>query len=266
MKLPIFLLAILSATAFAAERPPEKVVAASDLPPKQNLHIFLLMGQSNMAGRGAVDAESQPDNPRILVFNRGGKWALAADPLHWDKPAAGAGIGLSFAKAMADAAPDATIGLVPCAVGGTPLSRWQKEGDLYKAAMVRAKAAAETGTLKGVLWHQGEADSKEELAATYGKRFEQMVKDLRAELGTNDLPVVAGELGEFFVAKSGANAQAVNDALHAVAASLPRVACVDAKGLMHKGDTTHFDTAALREFGRRYAKAMQALNAKTAKP
>src|SRR5690348_16838983 len=66
--------------------------------------IYLLMGQSNMAGRGKVEAEDQPNDPRLLVFDRDGKWATAAEPLHWDKPKiAGVGPGLAFAKAMAAA-------------------------------------------------------------------------------------------------------------------------------------------------------------------
>lgn len=267
MKFPLFLLSISIAATFAAERPAEKLVAPADLPAKEKFHLYLLIGQSNMAGRGKVDAESQPNDPRLLVFNREGKWAVAADPLHWDKPSAGVGLGLAFAKAMAAAQPGVTIGLIPCAVGGTPLKRWQKGGDLYEVAVARAKAASASGTLAGALWHQGESDSgKADTASSYRERFEQMLKDLRADLGAKDLSVVAGELGEFHVKRVGANSQAINDALHAVAAALPRTACVDAKELKHGGDNLHFDAASLREFGRRYAKAMLALSVLQSKP
>ena len=51
------------------------------------------------------------------------------------------------------------IALVPCAVGGTPIRRWCRGGDLYKKMLARAKIAAEAGVLKGILWHQGEGDS-----------------------------------------------------------------------------------------------------------
>ena len=71
----------------------------------------------------------------------------------------GVGPGLSFAKAMAGNDETVTIGLIPCAVGGTPLSRWESDGDLYKYAIARAKAAMKDGTIKGVLWHQGEIDA-----------------------------------------------------------------------------------------------------------
>ena len=43
----------------------------------------------------------------------------AVEPLHFDKPKiVGVGLGLAFGKAMAEAEPDVTIGLIPCAVGG----------------------------------------------------------------------------------------------------------------------------------------------------
>lgn len=259
-----FLLAILSPAVLAQERTPAKLVAPGDLPAKQNFQLYILMGQSNMAGRGKVDAESQPNNPRLLVLNRDGKWAVAADPLHWDKPIAGVGLGLAFARAMAEAQPGVTIGLIPCAVGGTPLSRWQKGADLYEAAVARAKAAAASGTLKGVLWHQGESDAgNTKTASTYRRRFYQMVANLRADLGIKDLAVVAGQLGEFFVRRVGVNAGEVNLAFSLASMDLLQLYWVSAEGLKHGGDNLHFDAASLREFGRRYAKVL--LDAKPAK-
>ena len=105
---------------------------------------------------------------------------------------------------MAERDPAVTIGLIPCAVGGTPLSRWQKGGDLYADAVGRAKLAMEVGTLKGVIWHQGENDAaEEERAKSYGDRLAGAVRDLRIDLGTPELLFVAGQLGEFLYARSG---------------------------------------------------------------
>lgn len=56
--------------------------------------------------------------------------------------------------------PALKIGLVPTAVGGTALRRWIKGGDLYEQAVARARVAAQTGVIRGVLWHQGESDAK----------------------------------------------------------------------------------------------------------
>lgn len=92
--------------------------------------IYLLIGQSNMAGRGGLDEAHTPIHPREKMFTEWNQWAPAVEPLHSDRKGAGAGLGASFARAMAELRPEVAIGLVPCAVGGTPLFRWQKGGDL----------------------------------------------------------------------------------------------------------------------------------------
>lgn len=234
------------------------------LPAKEKLHLYLLIGQSNMAGRGVMDEAAKQPHPRVLKFTKENIWAPATDPLHFDKPNAGVGLGSSFARAMAEANPDATIGLIPCAVGGTPLSRWVKGGDLYAQALQRTKASLKDGTLKGILWHQGEADlSTERLATTYGERLAQMVKDLRADLGAGDVPFVAGKLGEFLKRPDNdgkpSHRPLVNEQIGAITNSVPKAAAVESTGLQHKGDVVHFDTPSLREFGNRYAEAMKKL-------
>lgn len=240
-----------------------KVAAA--MPPKEKLHLYLLIGQSNMAGRGVMDDAQSVSRLRILKFSPRNAWTPGTEPLHTDKPSiAGAGLGMSFARAMADADPTVTIGLIPCAVGGTPLQRWQKGGDLYQQALQRARLAMKHGTLKGILWHQGEADSsKEEEARSYGARLTQMISDLRTDLGAGQSPFVAGKLGEFLATASKDGRPSfwpvVNEQLAALPKLSPRTAVVESTGLRHKGDGVHFDTGSLRELGRRYAAAMARL-------
>jgi Carbohydrate esterase, sialic acid-specific acetylesterase len=253
----------LCATAASAAEPVK-------LPPKEKLHLYLLIGQSNMAGRGVVEAQDKVPHPRILMFTKESDWAPATDPLHFDKAVAGVGLGSSFARVMAEASPDATIGLIPCAVGGTPLARWLKGGDLYQQALVRARLALKGGTLKGILWHQGEGDSgNENLASSYGERLAKMVADLRADLGAGEIPFVAGKLGGFLkrADKSGKPSHwpLVNELIAALPKSVPNTASVESTGLNHKGDTLHFDSPSLREFGKRYADAMKQLQPKPAK-
>jgi hypothetical protein len=229
---------------------------AADLPPKGRFHLYLLIGQSNMAGRGKISPEYAVSNERILKFTKENTWAPATEPLHFDKPVAGTGLGMSFARTMADATPGVTIGLIPCAVGGTPLERWGKGGDLYKHALDRAKLAMKDGTLKGILWHQGESDSAEEKARTYSERLAGMVADLRADLGAGEVPFVAGKLGEFL------KRTLINEQIASIPQRVPRGAVVESNGLKDKGDKLHFDTPSLREFGKRYADAMQRLQRK----
>lgn len=253
------------ACAFSAFAADNSVPAA--LPAKKKFHLYLLIGQSNMAGRGALDAEAKSPPARVLKFTQEKTWAPAVEPLHFDKTIAGVGLGSSFARAMAEANPEATIGLIPCAVGGTPLSRWVKGGDLYAQALERAKAALKDGELKGVLWHQGESDSgNEQLANSYAARLAQMVKDLRADLAVTDTPFVAGKLGEYLARQSKDGKPSfwptVNEQLASLPKLLPHSAVVESTGLKHKGDVVHFDTPSLREFGRRYAIAMKTLQAR----
>lgn len=238
---------------------------ATKLPPKEKLHLYLLIGQSNMAGRGVLDTEKRISRTRVLKFSPNNKWAFGMEPLHHDKPAAvGAGLGMSFAREMADASPGATIGLIPCAVGGTPLERWEKGGDLYLQALERARLAMKDGTLKGILWHQGEGDSGNEAKSkSYADRFAKMIGDLRADLGAGEVPLVAGKLGEFLALESKEKTPVywplVNEQLASIPARVPKTAVVESTGLKDKGDKVHFDTPSLRTFGERYAEAMKLL-------
>ncbi|HMR19012.1 MAG TPA: sialate O-acetylesterase, partial [Sphingobacterium sp.] len=126
-------------------------------------HIYLLMGQSNMAGRGVLTEEYlNTQHPRVLMLDKAHQWVPARHPIHFDKPkVAGVGPGLSFAEEMATAYPRDTIALVPCAVGGTAISRWEpgaydKATDThpYDDALNRIRAAQKKGVIKGIIWMQ----------------------------------------------------------------------------------------------------------------
>ena len=232
-----------------------------ELPAKDKFHLFLLVGQSNMAGRGKVEAEDKVPHPRVLMLNKAGEWVPAVDPLHFDKSSAGTGLGKTFGMQIAEANPGITVGLIPCAVGGSPIDSW-KPGEFYKAtnshpwddAMKRAKLAIEKGMLKGILWHQGESDSNEKQAPEYGLKLQNLVKAFRAELGA-DLPFLVGQLGQYEDIPWAEPRKIVDQAHQNLAKELPRVAFVSSTGFKHKGDKVHFDSAGMREFGKRYAEA-----------
>jgi hypothetical protein len=235
---------------------------SATLPAKENFHVYLLLGQSNMAGRDTRGLAGQVDNPRILALDPDGRWVVARDPIHVKigRPEPGAGPGIPFALAMLETTPDASIGLVPCAVGGSPLRRWVKGGDLYAQAFARAQTASATGTLRGVLWHQGESDSdKQDAAETYEARLAHMFADLRHDLGRPDLPIVVGQLGEFLTKDNHPHVDTVRAALRRVPATVPLVGFADSAGLGHKGDKLHFNAEAAKELGIRFARAMTGL-------
>ena len=150
---------LIAGAAQAAEPAQEDVV---EPPPPERFHVFLLAGQSNMAGRGEVADEDRRGDPRILVRGADGHWRVAREPLHWDKPqAAGVGPGLAFARELLGTLPaDAVVGLVPAAYGGTKIEAWQKGAPadvawpngrgLYEQAVESARAAARDGSLRAV--------------------------------------------------------------------------------------------------------------------
>ncbi|WP_081886370.1 sialate O-acetylesterase [Haloferula sp. BvORR071] len=233
-------------------------------PARESFDIYLLMGQSNMVGRDTQGMEAQVENPQVLSLGADGQWRIARDPIHEKvgRIECGVGPGISFALEMLKAEPKKNIGLVPCAVGGTPLKRWVKGGDLYEQAVARARLAAKDGVIRGVLWHQGESDSDDaKHAESYEARLTGMFRDLRADLGQPDLPVVVGQLGDFLALQPDKHpyVETVRAAIHQIPAVLPHSAYADSAGLADKGDKLHFSAGAQKEFGIRFAHAMQAL-------
>ena len=229
-----------------------------DQPPR--LQLFLLIGQSNMAGRGRPEAADQQPQPRIWMLTKELSWVPARDPMHFDKPAViGVGPGFGFAKRLADAYPDINIGLIPCAVGGSGIDDWQP-GSYYEPthsypyddALRRARKALENGQLAGFLWHQGESDSEPGKAAVYDQKLTELVQRFRKELNAPRVPFVVGTLGDFVVNRNP-NARTVNEALQRATQHISNSYCVVSAGLTDKGDSTHFDTRSARTLGRRYA-------------
>lgn len=220
--------------------------------------IFLLIGQSNMAGRGLCTDVPALSNPRIFMW-RDDAWQKAEEPLHRDKAAAGIGLAMSFAHDLVDDPGFAEIGLLPCAVGGTPLQRWQPEGDLYQHAVNTTHRVLDSGYLAGILWHQGENDANnQEAAQSYLSRIRVTFQQLRQDLNASRVPLLIGELGPFLQHNDRQpHFQQVNDALRQVAAELSPAAFVSAEGLEDNGDHLHFNAPSLREFGHRYATAFR---------
>jgi Carbohydrate esterase, sialic acid-specific acetylesterase len=230
--------------------------------PGGELHLYLLIGQSNMAGRGRVAEEDRTPHPRVLVLDRKDKWVPAVDPLHFDKPIAGVGPGLAFGKAMAEADRTVRIGLIPCAAGGSPIEVWKKgafweqtRSKPYDEMLRRVAVAGRRGRLRGILWHQGESDSEEEAAKLYAARLTDLVARLRRDLEAPEVPFLIGGLSTPLRATSEP-ARTVDRALRQFAARDAHSAYVDSEGLTLLPDHIHFDAVSARELGRRYARAL----------
>jgi hypothetical protein len=232
------------------------------LPPKDQFHLFLLVGQSNMAGRGTVAEQDTKPHPRVWMLSKDGQWVPAVDPMHFDKPSAGVGPGRTFGQIIAEANPGVTIGLIPCAVGGSPIDSW-KPGAFYPPTKShpwddtakRVALAMPAGTVKAILWHQGESDCKPELASAYAPKLHDLVKRFRELLRAPDVPFIAGQMGKFDEVPWTPEIVTVDQVHRDLPRNVPHAAFITAEGLKHKGDKIHFDAASCRELGKRYAEA-----------
>jgi len=234
--------------------------------PDPNFHLYLLIGQSNMAGRGQMNAEYRNQfHSNVLMLNKNDEWEAAAHPLHFDKPKmAGVGPGLAFGIEMAKAKPTVKIGLIPCAVGGTAIESWEPSAMdrvtkkyPYDDAIARLRIAMESGVVKGVIWHQGEANSTPERSPDYLKNLELLILRLRKITKDKNLPFVAGELGQY-----RDRYKLINDKLKLLPETVRNTAVASSEGLTHKGDNTHFDAASATELGKRFAAQMILLQEK----
>lgn len=228
--------------------------------PDPDFHLYLLIGQSNMAGRGPLTAEySSQSHLNVFMLNKDNEWVAAANPLHFDKPKiAAVGPGLTFGIEMAKANPSVKVGLIPCAVGGTAIESWEPSAMdpvtkkyPYDDAVARLRTAMQKGVIKGIIWHQGEANSTPERSLEYLNKLESLIKRLRKIAGNENLPFVAGELGQY-----RDKYKLINDQLKLLPEKVRNTALASSEGLTHKGDNTHFDAASAAELGNRFAAKM----------
>ncbi len=215
-----------------------------------------------MAGRGKVESEDTITHPRVWMLNKNNQWVPAKKPVQFDKPdVVGVGPGLSFGKAMAEKNPDVIIALIPAAVGGSSIDVWKKgafhantNSYPYDDAIKRATYAKSFGSLKGILWHQGESDCKADKVDGYEKKLMQFINTLHIDLKAHQLPLAMGMMGDFLLIKNE-YAKRINEAISEVAHQYKTINVVSAAGLTHGGDYLHFDAYSARELGKRYAEA-----------
>src|SRR5215213_660852 len=65
---------------------PKKVDISTDTMNKQNMWVFILAGQSNMAGRGFVEPEDTIPDRRLLTIDKNEQLIIAKEPLHFYEP------------------------------------------------------------------------------------------------------------------------------------------------------------------------------------
>lgn len=233
----------------------------SRLPSKENFHIFILAGQSNMAGRGFVQPEDTVANHRILTMNKDNQWEYAKEPLHYYEPErAGLDCGMSFAQKMvAKSGKNVVIGLLPCAIGGSSIGQWLNDSTyrgvtLYSNLLKRIHEAQQYGIIKGMLWHQGESNANEKGFKNFKTNAIQFFNNLRTDTDMANLPIYAGTIGSFLRKQEFPLASNINATLNELPTYLNQFYLVTTNGLEPKSDTIHFNTESQRLLGERYAK------------
>ena len=223
---------------------------------KKDLHVYLLIGQSNMAGRAPVSEKESGKIPNCFLLNNEGKWEAASNPLNrYSTIRKGLGMqklnpGYSFSKEMLEKDKTISIGLVVNAKGGTKIEQWAKGTKFYQEAIRRTKEAQKSGTLKGILWHQGESNNGN--PDGYLDKLKDLIENLRKDLDAPDLPFVAGQVHKV---------EKINEQIAQLPKTVPHTGFVSSKDLKTM-DRWHFDAKSMLLLGKGYADEMQKLQGK----
>ena len=241
----------------------------------ERVDIYLLLGQSNMKGRGVIPVV-QSVNPLIVNMNMADdRWYEAKHPLHKagvpdlidGSDNSGVGPGLDFSETLLERQDGVRIALVPCAQGGSWINLWQPGQTFYTNAVRRAqKALADAppgkGRIRGVLWLQGESDATEPRYAAYSAKLSTLIQSLRSDLNEPELPFIACTIGTFINSNNYPRVAEINEVLLTLPDREPHTACVDARDLTgHIGDNMHYSTESQRIIGSRFADAYLSVTA-----
>lgn len=241
---------------------------------REDLHVVLLMGQSNMVGTGEVLAEDTRPLEGVFVLEgecavhdptprQAIAWRPGSHPVHVSS-GGGFGLGLEFARVYRVAFPGVSVGLIPCAWKGASVAQLGPGSPLYQNAIIRARRASRDGVIKAVLWHQGEAECRSaEAAFRYEASLRGLVDALRRDLGEQRLPFVVGDLAPGFGTKRAVEAGQWIETVCATLRRFPQrveaAAYVASAGLEVRDDAVHFTRTGLMTFGWRYADSLVGL-------
>lgn len=258
----------------------------------RNFDVYLMIGQSNMAGRGYLNESDTINNiDGVWILNAEGEPEPARVPFNLystirkEAELQRMSPTYSFSQQM-HAVTGRNILIVQNARGGSSIKSWQPGGDgkncYLDSAIVRCQQALKYGQLRGICWHQGETDIVGGTAGkSYVTRFKAMAKELRNRLGVHDdVPIIVGEVGQWawsknalfepddtLVAKSafslGTNAISLfNDStLSRLCREVPNChkVCSDGLTRLIKESDPHFSREGQLELGNRYARQMRSL-------
>jgi hypothetical protein len=237
-----------------------QVVLKTDSIPLQipeKLDIYLVIGQSNMAGRAAIRViDTSPiENTQLFTGNEISPWVAANNPLNRYSSVRKnikmqrLGPSYAFAQSMASENKDHDIGLVVNAKGGTKIVQWLPRTALYNEAVQQTHKALKYGKLKGIIWHQGKGDCHPVRVDQYLGRLEILINAIREEFNDPLIPFVAGQLYE------NENRHACNEMILQLSDFIRHTGVVTSEGTSAK-DGTHFNSESAILMGNRYALEM----------
>jgi hypothetical protein len=227
------------------------------------LHIFMLMGQSNMAGVAKREASDNNTDERFLVWGGcnqpAGKWNVAKPPLNDCPGEKGWNLsdtvdpGTWFGKTLLEKLPAGhTIGVVGTAESGESIDTFISGGVHHQMILnkIAAVKGAKNARFEGVIFHQGESDSGASARAAWPGKVKQLYNEVKAAFGVSyDVPFILGELPQ------GGCCGAHNTVVHQAAEQLPKGAWVSQEGTKVM-DEYHFDHASVVLMGKRYGESM----------
>jgi beta-xylosidase len=244
-----------------------------------NFYLYLCLGQSNMEGNAPFEAQDTSVSPRFqtmpVVANPAlgrevGKWYPARAPLC--RPETGLTPADYFGRTLVECLPDSIrVGVLHVAIGGCRIELYQEDkraayvatapdwmreklahyaDDPYQRLVETARLAQRDGVIKGILLHQGESNTGErDWPDKVNVVYHRLLSDLN--LRAEEVPLFAGEV-------VGADVQGQCAAMNPIIDSLPQVIptahVISSAGLTCAADHLHFDAAAYRILGRRYAR------------
>lgn len=233
--------------------------------------LWVIAGQSNSAGYGRGPVYDPPELG-LHLFRNTETWNLAFHPMN-DSTDTAHSVNretanpahspyLHFARLLKQQL-GYPIGLIQTALGGSALREWNptenEDAELYHNMLHCIERVG--GTVKGVLWYQGESDCDPTLAGTYAERFEATVEAWRARLKQPDLDILTVQLNRFYpqIAEPLSDAQQrgwsiVREAQRQAAHTLSHVAVVPALDLP-LSDLIHTSPSGNMQLGERMANA-----------
>ncbi len=239
---------------------PKEIIPVQQMPVKKNIWVFLMAGQSNMAGRGLVEPADTISNKRIWSIDTMGQVIYAKEPLHFYEPTrTGLDCGVSFARTLLKNIPEhISILLLPTAIGGSSIQQWLGDS-LYRGVHLmqnfeeKLAIGQRYGTIKGILWHQGESDAKPARIAIHKEQIGKLVSHFRNRSQNKRLPFIIGELGSY--SNSNNYWQQINQILASFAQQDQYASLIETQDLKHGGDSVHFNSESQRLMGKRFAEA-----------